>query len=99
MKDITLKFKNETEMKGGLALLGYTEKGMENPEIFVDVIGVTYDISGTLKEPIFTEKPGYFVNLRILDDTDTSMLDKYVVVLDPPLRVWANTVTTSDASK
>lgn len=90
MKDITLKFKNETEMKGGLALLGYTEKGMENPEILVDIIGVTYDISGTPEDPIFTAKPGYFVNLRILDDTDTSMLDKYVVVLDPPLRVWAD---------
>lgn len=91
MRDITLKFKNETEMKGGLALLGYTDKGMMNPEILVDVIGVTYDITGTLEEPIFTAKPGYFVNLRILDETDTSMLTKYVVELDPPLRVWADT--------
>lgn len=91
MIDSTLKFKNVTEMQAALTLVGWDEEeGSTDPTILFDIIGVYYITTGTPDAPIYTKQDGYFVNMRVLsDDTDVSVLSKYVVVMDPPIRVWA----------
>jgi hypothetical protein len=61
----------------------------------IDTIGVIYKPTGwtiqTDEGPVPEMAPidGWHVNVRVLHNTDTSVLDPYVVTPVTPMRVWA----------
>lgn len=89
MIDSTLKFKSAAEAHAALTLIGWGEEGSSDPDIILDIIGEHCICSGTPEEPVFIKQPGYYVNVRVLRGADVSVLSKYVVNVNPPIRVWA----------
>ena len=58
----------------------------------IDVLGVRYRDTGDLDDgglPIFAPGPGWFVNIRCLDDRDLSMIDLFRRWPTTPDRIWA----------
>lgn len=92
MKDITLKFRDSDEYNSFLEDISwYDNKELQN-NILLDVIGVTYTEipNGENEEPTVIKNEGFFVNVRILNDSlKQHMFDGFEVQLEQPLREWA----------
>ena len=75
MKDLTLKFADRVDFSA-----------------FIDVIGNVYKETGELTEdgePVCVKEDGYFVNVRIINDSQiSSLFDEYVVAVEHQLRGW-----------
>ena len=92
MKDLTLKFPGNREFKSFLSSIGWEEDEDLQNKLLVDEIGFTYTETGVTEEgeAVCIRDDGYFVNIRILDDTlDISAFSDYVVELKTPLREWS----------
>ncbi|EFL1089871.1 hypothetical protein F9317_22680 [Escherichia coli] len=92
MKDLTLKFPGNRESKSFLSSLDWEEDEDLQNKLLVDEIGFTYTETGVTEEgePVCIRNDGYFVNIRILDDSfDVSVFSDYVVELETPLREWS----------
>ena len=61
-------------------------------DILIDVIGNVYKETGELTEdgePVCGKEDGYFVNVRIINDSQiSSLFDEYVVAVEHQLRGW-----------
>ncbi len=85
MNDFFLKFDSEEQAKNVL----YSE----DKPLFknIDVIGTIYVPSQNIDEegnPIMEAVQGYHVNIRSLEDEDTTMLEPFSLVPNHPVRVW-----------
>ncbi len=92
MKDITLKFRDSDEYNSFLEDISWYDNEELQNNILLDVIGVTYtEISnGENEEPTVIKNDGFFVNVRILNDSlKQHMFDGFEVQLERPLREWA----------
>lgn len=55
----------------------------------IDTIGViSKRTGGTDEEPVFTALDGWHVNVRVMDDEDSTLLETFVVYPETPIRVW-----------
>lgn len=88
MRDLTLKFKDKAEMTAAFTLVGLYDEGFMG-QVAVDEIGIYYKNTGTEEEPFYQREPGYLANVRVMDETDVSALDPYIVIVQTPIRVWA----------
>lgn len=92
MKDLTLKFQEKQEYKKFLKQINWEDNDVLQDKLLIDVIGHHFDEVGISadEEPIYKQRDGYFVNIRILDEKlDASPFTGNVVILDAPLREWA----------
>lgn len=93
MKDIYLKFPNEDQAGAALVSFGFEQDesgAFYHPGICIDVIGVIYTTDNPdAEEPEYSPEPGWHINLRIIDEIDTSELARFMVNPDTPARVWA----------
>ncbi len=92
MKDIILKFSDRKSYKDLLTKISWETDEILQDQIMLDEIGYTYtDVSEVGDEdPTYTRNAGYFVNVRILDESFTyPYFDPFIVQLDQPLREWA----------
>lgn len=69
--------------------IGWEDDHFPEAEIYVDIIGIHYENVGTQEEPLFKRQDGYLVNLRVMDETDVSLLEPYFIEVKTPIRVWA----------
>lgn len=80
MRDLYLKFDNREDCRAALQLVGAWDSAM-----------MAIDDIGTLFKPVdeqYVKLKGYHANLRVMDETDLSSLEKYRVYPVTPLRVW-----------
>ena len=81
MKDLTLKFADRADFSAFMDSTGY-----------IDVIGNVYKETGELTEdgePVCVKEDGYFVNVRIINDSQiSSLFDEYAVAVEHQLRGW-----------
>ncbi|QIG61244.1 hypothetical protein HWD08_gp133 [Salmonella phage L6jm] len=92
MKDITLKFKDKNEYKNFLVGISWEENEELRDKFLLDEIGYTYTEIPSLgdEEPTYIRNEGYYVNVRILDESFTySYFEPFIVQLEQPLREWA----------
>lgn len=100
MKDLYLKFTNADEMKINLIKFGFSLD--ETGSLYCE--NVSIDFIGIISRPVkplteyqniedieYVVQEGYHVNLRIMniDDFDLSILDKFIVNPETPIRMWA----------
>lgn len=84
--DYTLKFESEAEA----TLVLYADDKPVYPNI--DMIGTVFKPTGKteiiegVKIPVMAATPGWYVNVRC---DENPALDKYVVAVTTPSRVWA----------
>lgn len=93
MKDLTLKFADRADFSAFMESIGYYDDELMQDDILIDVIGNVYKETGELTEdgePVCVKEDGYFVNVRIINDSQiSSLFDKYaVVVVEHQLRGW-----------
>ena len=101
MKDLYLKFTNADEMKINLIKIGFS-LDEETGSLYCE--NVSIDFIGIISQPVkplteyqniedieYVVQDGYHVNLRIMntDDFDLSILDKFIVNPETPVRMWA----------
>lgn len=90
MRDITLKFKDQNEYKNFLIGINWQENEDLQNKIILDEIGFTYTDTSISDEQTYIRNEGYFINVRIIDNSfNDYIFDEYVVTLDQPLREWA----------
>ncbi|EFI6282358.1 hypothetical protein NF091_27140 (plasmid) [Escherichia coli] len=92
MKDITLKFRDREEYDSFLESISWHDNEELQNNILLDVVGITYtEISnGENEEPTVIKNDGFFVNVRILNNSlKQQMFDCFEVQLEQPLREWA----------
>lgn len=92
MKDITLKFRDREEYDSFLESISWHDNEELQNNILLDVVGITYtEISnGENEEPTAIKNDGFFVNVRILNNSlKQQMFDCFEVQLEQPLREWA----------
>lgn len=94
MQDFYLKFKSQTEAESIL----YTTVQEEDSTVLqpkyqnISVIGTIYtggeydEEGNVITEP--TELPGYHVNIRAINDEDTTVLKPFITNPKTPIRVW-----------
>lgn len=72
--------------------IGYYDDELMQDDILIDVIGNVYKETGELTEdgePVCVKEDGYFVNVRIINDSQiSSLFDEYVVAVEHQLRGW-----------
>ena len=92
MKDLTLKFADRADFSAFMESIGYYDDESMQDDILIDVIGNVYKENGELNEdgePVCVKDDGYFVNVRIINDSQISSLcDEYVVAVEHQLRGW-----------
>lgn len=92
MKDLTMKFKDKKAYKDFLLKIEWdTNETLQN-QIMLDEIGYTYTEISPLgdEEPRCIRNEGYYVNVRILDESFTyEYFEPFIVQLEQPLRGWA----------
>ncbi len=92
MRDIILKFTDKSAYKDFLVQIGWdTNETLQN-QIMLDEIGYTYTEISPLgdEEPRCTRNEGYYVNVRILDESFTyEYFEPFIVQLEQPRREWA----------
>lgn len=92
MKDITLKFKDKNEYKNFLVGISWEENEELRDKFLLDEIGYTYTETSQPgdEEPTYIRNEGYYVNVRILDESFTyEYFEPFIVQLEQPLREWA----------
>ena len=92
MKDITLKLRDRAEYDSFLESISWHDNEELQHNILLDVVGITYtEISnGENEEPTVIKNDGFFVNVRILNNSlKQQMFDGFEVQLEQPLREWA----------
>ena len=60
-------------------------------DILIDVMGNVYketEEEAEDGEPVCIKEDGYFVNVRIINDSQISLFDEYVVAVEHQLRGW-----------
>ena len=69
----------------------YDDESMQD-DILIDVIGNVYKETGELTEdgePVCVKEDGYFVNVRIINDSQiSSLFDEHAVAVEHQLRSW-----------
>ncbi|EKM1668968.1 TPA: hypothetical protein PRS76_003400 [Escherichia coli] len=92
MKDLTLKFADRADFSAFMESIGYYDDELMQDDILIDVIGNVYKETGELTEdgePVCAKEDGYFVNVRIINDSQiSSLFDEYVVAVEHQLRSW-----------
>lgn len=92
MKDLTLKFADRADFSAFMESIGYYDDESMQDDILIDVIGNAYKETGELTEdgePVCVKEDGYFVNVRIIKDTQiSSLFDEYAVAVEHQLRGW-----------
>lgn len=77
---------------GLMESIGYYDDELMQDDILIDVIGNVYKETGELTEdgePVCVKEDGYFVNVRIINDSQiSSLFDEYVVAVEHQLRGW-----------
>lgn len=93
MRDIYLRFSNESEMLQQLIKSGFEECKSELylRGVCLDVIGIIYSqINPGAEIPEYQADEGWHVNMRIIDDRITlPELNLFIVNPKTPARVWA----------
>lgn len=91
MKDLTMKFSDKKAFQEFLTLINWEYNETLQNQILLDVIGYTYtQTGGPEDEPIYTKNEGYYVNVRVIDDSfDFTQYSDHSVILEQPLREWA----------
>lgn len=91
MKDLTMKFSNKQAYKDFLIQIGWENNDELQNYIMLDEIGYTYtQTGGSEDEPTYIRNEGYYINVRILDESFTySYFEPFIVQLEQPLREWA----------
>lgn len=91
MKDLTMKFSDKKAFEDFLVVIDWEGNETLQNQIMLDVIGYTYtQTGGSEDEPIYTQNDGYYVNVRVIDDSfDFTQYSDHSVILDQPLREWA----------
>lgn len=91
MKDLTMKFSDKKAFQEFLTLIDWECNETLQNQIMLDVIGYTYtQTGGSEDEPICTQNEGYYVNVRVIDDSfDFTQYSDHSVILEQPLREWA----------
>ena len=86
MKDLTLKFADRADFSAFMESIGYYDDESMQDDILIDVIGNVYKETGELTEdgePVCVKEDGYFVNVRIINDSQiSSLFDEYVVAVE-----------------
>lgn len=86
MKDLTLKFPDRADFSAFMESTGYYDDELMQDDILIDVIGNVYKETGELTEdgePVCVKEDGYFVNVRIINDSQiSSLFDEYVVAVE-----------------
>lgn len=92
MRDMILKFTDKSAYKDFLSKIEWdTNETLQN-QIMLDEIGYTYTESSSPddEEPRCIRNEGYYVNVRILDESFTyEYFEPFIVQLEQPLREWA----------
>lgn len=92
MRDIILKFRDKSAYKDFLLEIEWdTDENLQN-YIMIDEIGYTYTETSQPgdEEPTYIRNEGYYVNVRILDESFTyEYFEPFIVQLEQPLREWA----------
>lgn len=92
MRDITLKFRDKSAYKDFLIEIEWdTNENLQN-YIMIDEIGYTYTETSQPgdEEPTYIRNEGYYINVRILDESFTyEYFEPFIVQLEQPLREWA----------
>ena len=92
MKDLTLKFADRADFSAFMESIGYYDDESMQDDILIDVIGNAYKETGELTEdgePVCVKEDGYFVNVRIINDSQiSSLFDEYAVAVEHQLRGW-----------
>ncbi|EFI6122371.1 hypothetical protein GXD30_24130 [Escherichia coli] len=92
MKDLTLKFADRAGFSAFMESSGYYDDESMQNDILIDVIGNVYKETGELTEegdPVCVKEDGYFVNVRIINDTGvSSMFDEHAVIVGHQIRAW-----------
>ncbi|WWD10813.1 hypothetical protein CPL00124_CDS0022 [Escherchia phage Stokescottia] len=92
MKDLILKFSNKQAYKDFLIQIGWENNDELQNYIMLDEIGYTYTETSQPgdEEPTYIRNEGYYVNVRILDESFTyEYFEPFIVQLEQPLREWA----------
>lgn len=92
MRDITLKFDSKQSYKNFLIQIEWENNDELQNYIMLDEIGYTYTetFQPGDEEPTYIRNEGYYVNVRILDESFTySYFEPFIVQLEQPLREWA----------
>lgn len=91
MKDLTMKFSDKKAFQDFLTLIDWEYNETLQNQIMLDVIGYTYtQTGGSEDEPTYIRSEGYYVNVRILDESFTyEYFEPFIVQLEQPLREWA----------
>lgn len=92
MKDLTLKFPDRADFSAFMESIGYYDDELMQDDILIDVIGNVYKETGELTEdgePVCVKEDGYFVNVRIINDSQiSSLFDEHAVAVEHQLRSW-----------
>ena len=92
MKDLTLKFADRADFSAFMESIGYYDDESMQDDILIDVIGNVYKETGELTgdgEPVCVKEDGYFVNVRIINDSQiSSLFDEHAVAVEHQLRGW-----------
>lgn len=91
MKDLTMKFKDKKAFEDFLVIIDWEGNETLQNQIMLDVIGYTYtEVESLSDEPTYIQNEGYYVNVRVIDDTfDFTQYSNHSVILEQPLREWA----------
>lgn len=92
MRDLILKFSTKQAYKDFLAQIEWENNDELQNYIMLDEIGYTYTETSQPgdEEPTYIRNEGYYVNVRILDESFTySYFEPFIVQLEQPLREWA----------
>lgn len=92
MRDLILKFSTKQAYKDFLTQIGWENNDELQNYVMLDEIGYTYTETSQPgdEEPTYIRNEGYYVNVRILDESFTySYFEPFIVQLEQPLREWA----------
>lgn len=92
MRDLILKFITKQAYKDFLTQIEWENNDELQNYVMLDEIGYTYTETSQPgdEEPTYIRNEGYYVNVRILDESFTySYFEPFIVQLEQPLREWA----------
>lgn len=93
MKDLFLKFDDMQSACDLLILSGFVPNELGEFEIdgaCVDIIGSMFNKDESDPDNIIlTPVDGYYINIRVVKETEFPLLDEFRVYPETPFRVWA----------